>query len=282
MSLVFACGAGLPDEANGERAFREHLTGRLRYDASRFRVSSFRKTDGIQSDVFGVKTYTLRFIGTIEWPQGANEDCIGVSLYDERWRECSTRTVERLPGEWEIFRGTAHFEKHESGWVHVRGMFKLEAIQNDDTRRQAETRAKLAAARRAESVAQGEASRKLKRLTENAKGRQPHAWNSLAWFRATTPVQSMQDSKSAVELASYAVSEDPTNWRFHGTLAAAYARAGDFDRAVQSQTQSIALLKEKMNDRNSARSSVESDLRRAEARLRLYQEKKPYTEGSGR
>ena len=60
-----------------------------------------------------------------------------------------------------------------------------------------------------------------------------------------------------------------TAWKnaYHvGTLAAAYAEAGEYEAAVHWQTKANALY------------SAADDRKKGEARLKLYQEKKPYRE----
>lgn len=55
----------------------------------------------------------------------------------------------------------------------------------------------------------------------------------------------------------------------HGLLAAAYAESGDFELAVAEQRKAIELLKAEKNP-------DPDDLKKAEARLQLYRDKKPY------
>jgi hypothetical protein len=89
--------------------------------------------------------------------------------------------------------------------------------------------------------------------------------NNLAWFWATCPNAQYRDGKKAVDLATKAC--EITGWKYAellGTLAAAYAEAGDFDSAVTVQT-----------DSNTLNPDAGSKAR-GEARLKLYQEKKPY------
>ncbi len=94
------------------------------------------------------------------------------------------------------------------------------------------------------------------------------AFNDLAWLRATCLVAEFRDGAKAVEKASKAC--ELTNWKkahYVGTLAAAYAEAGDFDSAVKWQKKAIDLLTE------------EEELRADfEERLKLYQSGKPYRE----
>jgi len=87
------------------------------------------------------------------------------------------------------------------------------------------------------------------------------AMNRLAWLMATCPVQEICDGPGAVKMALKAVSQDdsPVNL---DTLAAAYARAGEFDKATETI-------------RNIAPSSDGNPSRYAR-RLGLYQQGLPY------
>src|SRR5207247_2164022 len=71
----------------------------------------------------------------------------------------------------------------------------------------------------------------------------PKALNNLAWLLATCTVAEVRDGQSAVAYAQKAVSvtnrKDPETL---DTLAAAYAEAGAFDKAVSAQQEAIALL----------------------------------------
>ena len=55
--------------------------------------------------------------------------------------------------------------------------------------------------------------------------------NNLAWVLATCPEEGVRDAAEAVRLMTWAAWE-PSVWQFVGTLAAAYAEAGDFEAAV--------------------------------------------------
>ncbi len=94
------------------------------------------------------------------------------------------------------------------------------------------------------------------------------ALNSLAWLRATNPDRSLRDGREAVELATKAC--ELTQWRNAGyidTLAAAHAEMGDFDKAIETQRQAVALL------------SVDARIRaELESRVELYRQRKPHRE----
>ncbi len=97
------------------------------------------------------------------------------------------------------------------------------------------------------------------------------AISSLADLLATCPDAEFRDGKRAVELAKKAIelASVTVDWSDVSTLAAAYAEAGDFERAVAEQRKAIEKLKaEKKPDADT--------LKKAEARLALYRAKKPY------
>jgi tetratricopeptide (TPR) repeat protein len=96
---------------------------------------------------------------------------------------------------------------------------------------------------------------------------QSWAYNSRAWLWATCDDAKVRDGKRAVESATKAC--ELSEWKdgFHlGTLAAAYAEAGDFEAAVKWQTKANNLY------------VAAEDRQKGEARLKLYREKKPYRE----
>ena len=93
------------------------------------------------------------------------------------------------------------------------------------------------------------------------------AYNDLAWIYATNE-QAKYRSPKAVPYAEHAASlskyQDPY---ILATLAAAYADAGEFDKAIQTQEKALTF---------SEYAQVEGD--HARARLRLYRAYKPYRE----
>jgi WD40 repeat protein len=93
------------------------------------------------------------------------------------------------------------------------------------------------------------------------------AFNDHAWLRATCPTAEFRDGAKAVEQATKA--SELTNWKkahYVGTLAAAYAEAGDLKSAVKQQKEAIDLLTEEEEE-------MRADF---EERLKLYQSGKPY------
>ena len=85
------------------------------------------------------------------------------------------------------------------------------------------------------------------------------ASNNLAWVLATAPDDSVRDGNRAVKFAKRALQMAPSHPSIAGTLAAAYAEAGDFENAIKYQ--SIVI-----------KSSPTVEFR---ARLKLYQQGKP-------
>jgi hypothetical protein len=89
--------------------------------------------------------------------------------------------------------------------------------------------------------------------------------NSVAWTLATCEATGLRDGTNAVELAETAAAATyRTNAVFLGTLAAAYAEAQQFDKAVGAQLDAIDLLQS------------EQEKLEFKSRLKLYQENKPY------
>ncbi|MBI2296832.1 MAG: tetratricopeptide repeat protein [Betaproteobacteria bacterium] len=94
--------------------------------------------------------------------------------------------------------------------------------------------------------------------------RDDDALDSLAWLLATGKNPALRDGKRAVELALQAC--ELTHWKEPGhidTLAAAYARAGDFAAAVKWQMKAL-------EDKEFAKN------RGAQERLQLYRAGKPF------
>ena len=91
------------------------------------------------------------------------------------------------------------------------------------------------------------------------------AYNLLAWTLATCPDAKFRDGPRAVEMAEKAVAMKTEN-RSMGTLAAAYAADGRFERAADIQKQVIQRLQA---------DGPAEELAEHEARLKAYRAKRP-------
>ncbi len=100
------------------------------------------------------------------------------------------------------------------------------------------------------------------------KPKDPGVLNNLAWVLATSPDDSVRDGKRAVELATEAA-KVTENKQAHilSTLAAAYAEAGDFDKAAEWSKKAVQL--------GSDDPETNQQLKRE---LASYGEKKPWRE----
>lgn len=91
------------------------------------------------------------------------------------------------------------------------------------------------------------------------------AHNDRAWMRATCRDEKYRDGTKAIEDATKAC--ELTDWKrpeYLDTLAAAYAEAGQFDKAVEWQEKAVESVAEDQNVDDFA------------TRLELYQAEKPY------
>ena len=98
------------------------------------------------------------------------------------------------------------------------------------------------------------------------------AHNAVAWLRSTCPLEGVRDGRRAIEHARRAC--ELTGWNeadYFDTLAAAYAEAGHFDEAVRWQQKALDSPGFAAKDRNR-----EEEIKKAQARLNLYRQRKPY------
>jgi hypothetical protein len=95
-----------------------------------------------------------------------------------------------------------------------------------------------------------------------------NAANNLAWLLATTNNPDMADAQRAIDLILPIVMYYG-DWQYLDTLAAAHARAGNMDIAMQMQKQALLEVK------NDAPDELVAEL---ESRLELYQAGEAYTE----
>jgi TPR repeat protein len=95
----------------------------------------------------------------------------------------------------------------------------------------------------------------------------PSAQNDFAWMLATSTDASLRNGLLAVTFAEKAVTATRrSDASFLDTLAAAYAEAGDFEKAVAIQNEAVTLLKDAASKQDYT------------SRLRLYEAKTPYRE----
>ena len=88
----------------------------------------------------------------------------------------------------------------------------------------------------------------------------------------TCPDEKYRDGTKAVEVAQKAYQLDGgKHWLCIGTLAAAYAESGDFDKAKEWQAKAIEMA-------TTDKSVQDNDKAQAAARLELYKQNKPYHE----
>jgi len=88
------------------------------------------------------------------------------------------------------------------------------------------------------------------------------ALNNLAWLYATCKDSTQHNGKKAVELALQATKLKPQETGYFDTLAAAYARNGQFDQAVSTQVRVLSM----------------GYVNGGEDRLKLYRQRKAYQE----
>ena len=97
---------------------------------------------------------------------------------------------------------------------------------------------------------------------------QPEVWNNLAWVLATCPEARFRDGREAVRLAERAC--ERTQWQqplYIGTLAAAFAETGEFEKAILN-AQKAAELAASQGQTNLAERNRELQ--------RQYQNRQPY------
>ena len=101
-------------------------------------------------------------------------------------------------------------------------------------------------------------------VSQSCRGRMTPGSNSLAWILATSQNPAIRDGSNAMVFAEKAVAATIANPQHLDTLAAAYAEAGQFEKAVSTQQEAIALLQ------------TEAEKNDYRSRLKLYEAKKPY------
>ena len=88
--------------------------------------------------------------------------------------------------------------------------------------------------------------------------------NEIALIRAGAPDPQLRDGNEAVQLATRACNlTDYKNHEYLGTLAAAYAEAGDYETAIKWQNQAVEI-------------APEDAKKQAQEQLRKYRQREPY------
>jgi tetratricopeptide (TPR) repeat protein len=91
------------------------------------------------------------------------------------------------------------------------------------------------------------------------------AYNNFAWLLSVTSDENLRNGNKALEYAKRACELDGyRDFRYLGTLAAAYAETGNFEEAVKWQKKSMELGLSK------------NDIKEAQDHLDLYKQNKPY------
>jgi len=102
------------------------------------------------------------------------------------------------------------------------------------------------------------------------------AQDALAWFHAVSTDPRYQDGEKALAYALKVTSEEPKNWRYLDTLAAAYARNGRFDEAVRQQEQALNWLR--LATGFASYGAKQDVILNATARLELFRRQQAYSE----
>jgi hypothetical protein len=92
--------------------------------------------------------------------------------------------------------------------------------------------------------------------------------NNAAWMLATCKVDKVRDGRRAIALATEAISELGPTASYVGTLAAAYAETGNFQRAIELQEESISRMR--------LERASEAAMNEAAVRLQHFRENKPW------
>ncbi|WP_133407852.1 tetratricopeptide repeat protein [Parashewanella tropica] len=96
-----------------------------------------------------------------------------------------------------------------------------------------------------------------------------NAKSNAVWVWSTCPDKNARNAKQAIKLGLELYKRYPNDFIVLDNLAAAYAEAGEFDKAVNYQRQAIANLQ---------KTKEKTDLDGLIKRLSLYQNKQPYRE----
>lgn len=106
---------------------------------------------------------------------------------------------------------------------------------------------------------------------------QGNAWgrNNLAWILATFRQADLRDGKQALHYAFEAVKQEPNNPAFVRTLAAAYARNDNFEKAIAAQEKMLELTDEDTKLSDELKEQIRAD---HQEKLDLYRQHKAYVD----
>ena len=104
-----------------------------------------------------------------------------------------------------------------------------------------------------------------------------NAWgrNNLAWILATFRKEELRDGEQALHYALEAVKQEPKNPAFVRTLAAAYARNGEFDDAIAAQEKMFELIDGDTKLSDELKEHIRAD---HQEKLELYRQGKAYVD----
>ena len=104
-----------------------------------------------------------------------------------------------------------------------------------------------------------------------------NAWgqNNLAWILATFRQAELRDGKLALHYALEAVKQESKNPAFIRTLAAAYARNGDFKKAIDAQQKMLELIDENTRLSDDLKEQIRAD---HQEKLAFYRQDKAYVD----
>ncbi|WP_395339259.1 hypothetical protein PN836_014060 [Ningiella sp. W23] len=100
--------------------------------------------------------------------------------------------------------------------------------------------------------------------------------NNVAWLLATTDYPSLNDYPAALELAQSVVADEDyaDSYVYVDTLAATFAANQNFEQAINTQREALALLKDAAQENE----ALNEQIPEFEARLALFEEEKVYKE----
>ena len=127
----------------------------------------------------------------------------------------------------------------------------------------------------AELYAKGEFAESIKFVRMAADHGNAWGQNNVAWVLATCRDPEARDGKLAVQYALQAVEQEPNNYAFVRTLAAAYARHGDFDKAIATQERADELFQHDKMFTGDTREQLRQD---NAAKLELYRKHEAYVD----